>query len=115
MNDIDHELANFIEVTNFLEDNNIEKEIPITFFDGLVEYKSPKGNIKGKAKIRVSLKGYMVEGNIEIFGNSFDPFYVHTQFTVKFQTYKYDKNDKKLRIYGNSDKMQGDYIVTISV
>ena len=31
MNDMDYELANIIEVIGFLEDNNIEKEIPITF------------------------------------------------------------------------------------
>jgi hypothetical protein len=115
MNDMDYELANIIEVIGFLEDNNIEKEIPITFFDGLVKYKSPKVDIKGKAEIRISLKGYMSEGTIEISGNDFEPTYVHTQFTAKFQTYKYDKKGKKLVIYGNSDKMQGNYVVTISV
>lgn len=112
---MDHKIANIIEVTNFLEGNNIEKDIPITYFDGLVEYISPKVNIKGKAEITVSLKGYMSEGTIEISGNDFEPTYVHTQFTAKFQTYKYNKIDKKLEINGSSDKMQGNYIVTISV
>ena len=114
---MNRELDNIMEVMDFLQNNNIEKDIPITSFDGLVEYKSPKWdrNRKGKAKIHVTLKGYGEEGKIDILGNDFDPTYVHTQFTAKFQTYKYNKIDKKLEINGSSDKMQGNYIVTISV
>lgn len=112
---MNRELTNIIEVMDFLENNNIEKDVPATSFDGLVEYKSPKGDIKGKAEIRVTLKGYGEEGKIDILGNDFDPFNVHVQFKAIYQTYKYDKNDKKLKICGESDKMQGNYEVTISV
>ena len=107
------ELENILAIENFLKDNGIKRMDSVTQFRAEVEYKYQGRTVQGYAEIRIHRSAGMRDGNIEITSPDLEPFDVHTEFSPRFQSYTYDEKKKRLRIHGNSKKMQGEYFVSI--
>ena len=107
------ELENILAIENFLKDNGIKRMDSVTQFSAEVEYQYQGRTVQGYAEIRIHRRAGMRDGNIEIMSPDFEPFDVHTEFSPRFQSYTYDEKKKRLRIRGNSKKMQGEYFVSI--
>lgn len=103
------EQRNYIEVLTFLKDQEVHK-FPMSSFEAWVEYQCPKISLHGMTTVQIT-----EEGRISIVGEKFDIAGIHTDFSTRYQTCKYNRKDRKLTIAGNSDIMNGDYTVSISI
>lgn len=102
-------------IKDFLQDNSLQPKNARIMFNGYVSYSSKSHSPSGKAEIRIELSGYNAEGRIVVEGADFDINDVHIEFLPQYQDYIYDKVKKTLSIIGSSQKMAGDYKVTITL
>ena len=103
------EQKNYQEVHTFLQDQGVYRD-PMSSFEAWVEYQHSEKSPQGRATVYIKK-----DGCVEIVGENFDS--VHTGFCTKYQTFNYDRGNRKLTIIGkgDTDKLYGDYTVSISL
>lgn len=80
-----------------------------------IDKKGQQEEISSVAKLQISTDTFQY-GDIEIIGDDFDSFKIHTGFTPRLNEYTYDKDNYALIIKGesfNRNLINGKYHVTI--
>lgn len=84
-------------------------------FKCVITYKSKIGNPTAVANVRLSIHG-LEFGNINIDETEDIPQdKYHLSFTISWQKYKFNPKDNSLKISGTSDKMLGNYELSLKV
>lgn len=82
-------------------------------FEAKISYEFGDKEIDGKTTVSIEIDGYNA-GNIHLYEKGvFDANIFHLDFSPDFQGYSFNKKAKVLVIEGDSDKMYGEYKVTI--
>ena len=83
-------------------------------FEGLVRYRSSKEPFVGRTSILIVRNGFE-DGKISLSEQSgLEAEQFHLDFSPDFQKYKFNKKSRSLRVSGSSDKMGGEYRVSIT-
>ncbi|POD93003.1 hypothetical protein [Pectobacterium odoriferum] len=83
-------------------------------FQAFIEYRSPTRNASEITDVKIIRNGYQ-DGEISLIeAGELVAEYYHLDFNTRFQEYNISDEDKKLLVSGNSQKMGGEYIVSIS-
>ncbi len=107
-------MNSIMAIRDFMAGNSLTgDEVGNVRFEALVAYRSRAGNSTELTQVQITRNGYN-DGDIEIreCGDLKTTDY-HLGFTTQYQTYSFINGN--LVINGNSPKMGGDYMVTISV
>lgn len=107
-------MDSIMAISNFMEENRLTSdEVGNVRFEALVDYRSPARSMKVLTQVKITRNGFN-DGDIEI-GECEDLNVTdyHLGSTRQYQTYSF--NDDKLLIKGTSNKMGGNYTITISV
>ena len=111
-------MSNLSELMEFLVTNRSKtltnEHMPTYRFDASIRYEWKQKSKIFPATVRVEVNGYC-EGNIQLHPKNKDVSEntFHLDFTEKWQTYIFNKENNSLEIKGESDKMGGKYAVEI--
>lgn len=103
-----------IAINDFKTENNILSDaFGNLYFDAIINYKSSKNSTSVHTQVKIQRNGFN-DGDIEIIEkDDLTSHKYHLFLTKRFQ--KYSVKNGELFIKGSSQKMGGNYIITISV
>lgn len=102
-------------INELMESHNLKKDqFGNLHFEAFVEYQSNIKNTSEITSVTIIRNGYQ-DGQIKLDEEgdlNSDDF--HLDFDIKYQSYRFSKENNSLLISGNSPKMSGKYSVLIS-
>ncbi|MBW3140071.1 hypothetical protein KUV56_11180 [Ferrimonas balearica] len=103
-----------IAINNFIEANDITRDIfGHCTFEGMIEYTSKACRVNSTSTVRILRNGYN-DGEINIHENeTLNIENYHLDFNTDYQDYIYSIETNELKVFGNSKKMKGEYVVSI--